>query len=42
MIQFSCSSDRCCFKGKHRVDYAKIADIYETRAGKMSDVFREI
>jgi len=45
VVQFSmdyrCSIGRCSFKIEHRADSAKVANMHEARAGKMSDVIRE-
>lgn len=45
IVKFSmdntCSNSRCGLKVKQRADSAKIADVYETRAGMMDDVFGE-
>jgi hypothetical protein len=32
---------RCSFKVEHRADSSKVADMHETRAGKMGDVIGE-
>jgi len=40
-VDYQCSDGRCSFEIEHRANSAKVADMHETRAGKMSDVIRE-
>ena len=36
-----CSDGRCSFEIEHIADSAKVADMHEVRAGKMSDMIGE-
>jgi len=40
-VDYRCSDCRCSFEIEHRVNSAKVADMHETRARKLSDVIRE-
>jgi len=40
-VDYRCSDGRCSFELEHRTDSAKVADVHEARAGKLSDVIGE-
>src|SRR6218665_57066 len=40
-VDYRCSDGRCSFEIEHRADSAKVADMHETKARKLSDVIRE-
>ena len=40
-VNYRCSDGRCSFQIEHKADSAKVADMHEARARKMSDVIGE-
>ena len=36
-MDYRCSDGRCSFEIEHRADYAKVSDMHEARARKLSD-----
>ena len=40
-MNYRCGDCRCSFEVEHRADSTKVADMHETRAGKMGDVIGE-
>ena len=39
-MDYRCSDGRCSFEIEHRADSAKVAEMHDARAGKMSDMIR--
>src|SRR6218665_243859 len=41
VVNYRCSDGRCSFEIEHRVNSAKVADMHEARARKLSDMIGE-